>query len=89
MSEKTEAERISSLEAWAFRAGRDLADIKNRLDRTATVASVDALHQDVTEMRGAMTEGFDHLNARLDTVAGELTEQRRLLEAILERLPQP
>ncbi len=107
MDERNDTERIGDLEAWAFRAGRDLAEIKTQLKAKSTVAAVDALHQDVRELREAMTEGFDHLNARLDGVNGrldgvdgqldglssdvasvktELTAQRRLLEAILERV---
>ena len=93
MDERPDTERIGDLEAWAFRAGRDLAEIKTQLKGKSTVAAVDALHQDVRELRDEMRQGFDRLTGRLDGVDGRLdglkagqAAQRRLLEAILERV---
>lgn len=80
MDERTENQRIGDLEAWAFRAGRDLAEIKGELKLKSTVTAVDALHQDVTELRDEVRQGFADVKA-------EQAAQRRLLEQILERLP--
>jgi hypothetical protein len=79
VDERNDTERIGDLEAWAFRAGRDLAEIKTQLKGKSTVAAVDALHQDVTGLRQEVRQGFADVKA-------EQAAQRRLLEAILERV---
>lgn len=87
MDERNDTQRIGDLEAWAFRAGRDLAEIKGELKLKSTVTAVDALHQDVADLRTAMDDGFAAVNQRLDSLTEEAAGQRQLLEEILRRLP--
>ena len=86
VGERTEIQRINDLEAWSFRAGRDLVEIKAGMQGKSTVAAIDALHQDLVGLRSEMNDRFDAVDRRFDAVDGRLDAVDRRFDAVDGRL---